>query len=83
MLQSSDECIADALTWVTPTPNTPLSTYDDATVQCVSKTFMGDTTVLDYSACDMSLLTEACTADNRKFELNAIIILYHTHLHLI
>jgi hypothetical protein len=63
MLQLSDACIADYF-------NTPLPNFLDAIEACSSMTQEGDTTfVHDYSPCDVSVLQEACSADNGKFKL--------------
>jgi hypothetical protein len=60
MLQFSDECIDDAFNALN---------FFNALSICASRTQEGDTGVYDYSPCDVSLLEEACSADNGKFKL--------------
>ena len=52
-------CIADAIYGASPA-------FSDAIEACFSTTVVETTITYDYSACPLSRLTEACTADNRK-----------------
>ena len=68
MLQSSgDECVQ---AMIDDEVNGALPTYDNATNACASETVVGNTTIRDLDDCDVALLTEACAADSRKFELD-------------
>ena len=68
MLQSSgDECVQ---AMIDDEVNGALPTYDNATNACASETVVGNTIIRDLDDCDVALLTEACAADSRKFELD-------------
>jgi len=58
---TSDECLAYLF------DDESYPTYSNAIDACDSETDVGDTTIFDYDGCDLSNITEACTADNRKF----------------
>jgi hypothetical protein len=70
-MRMSDECLEDIFNVVEAHP----TLFVNASDACASKTVVGDTTIFDYDGCDLSNITEACTADNGKLCWTLVIII--------